>query len=189
MSTVRLQKSDLRAEYLARRRAIPDDMRAHIDAQICRALLASASFRFAKTVLVYAPTRYEVDISPLFEEARRQGKALAFPRCIERGVMTFHIAEPQDLVIGAHNIRAPREDAPLLTDTGASVCLVPAVVFDTHGYRIGYGGGYYDRFLSQYDGTTVGITRDGFILPELPRGRYDRAVHAIVTEKGVRPVK
>lgn len=189
MSTVRTQKSDIRADYLARRRAIPDDQRARIDALICRALLATASFRFAKTVLAYAPTRYEVDITPVFAEVLRLGKRLAFPRCIEKGVMTFHIAEPDELEMGAHHILAPKADAPLLTDTGASVCLVPAVVFDTYGYRIGYGGGYYDRFLSAYEGTTVGIIRSNFILPELPHGRYDRAVHAIVTEKGVRPAK
>ncbi len=189
MSTVRTQKSDIRAEYLARRRAIPDDERAAVDALICRALLTSASFRFAKTVLAYAPTRYEVDITPVFAEALRLGKRLAFPRCIGKGVMTFHVAEPSELEVGAYNIRAPREDAPLLSDTGASVCLVPAVVFDTHGYRIGYGGGYYDRFLSEYEGTTVGIARTGFVLPDLPHGHFDRTVHAIVTEKGVRPAK
>ena len=163
--------------------------RADIDRLICRALLTSASFRFAKTVLAYAPTRYEVDITPALEEALRLGKRLAFPRCIDKGIMTFHYATPSELVLGAHHIRAPREDAPPLTDMTASVCLVPAVVFDAHGYRIGYGGGYYDRFLSQYEGAAIGIIRSDFILRELPRGRFDRAVQALVTEKGVRAAK
>ena len=70
--------------------------------------------------------------------------------------------------------------SPFLND----ICIVPAVCFDRHGYRIGYGKGYYDRFLAGFGGTSVGFTLDCLLKDAVPRGRYDRAVDMIITEKG-----
>ena len=189
MTDVRNKKTVLRNEYLTRRRAIPDEIRTRTDDAICRALIASASFRFASTVLAYAPTTYEVNIMPAVHEALRRGKRVAFPLCEAQAVMTFRYAAPSDLAKGMYGISAPQADAPLCTEMQGALCLVPAVLFDRNGFRIGYGGGYYDRFLSTFEGMSLGIIRRDFILPTVPRGRYDRAVQALVSEKGVHPIK
>ena len=62
---------------------------------------------------------------------------------------------------------------------------MPGVVFDVHGYRIGYGGGYYDRFLHGFHGSVAGLIYRDFIIPSLPRGRYDRALPIMITEGGM----
>ena len=76
-----------------------------------------------------------------------------------------------------------------LKDYSKSICIIPGVVFDEWGYRVGYGKGYYDRFLSAYDGTKFGLSYSECILKEVPRGRFDRHVDILISEKGVKLAK
>ena len=76
-------------------------------------------------------------------------------------------------------------DAPIAQITRATLCVVPALAFDRSGYRLGYGGGYYDRLLAEFCGRTVGLFYHEFLQDELPRGIYDRAVELLITEKEV----
>ena len=123
------------------------------------------------------------------EAALKAGKRLAFPRCHpDTCTMTYGIVSSlDDLVEGAYGILEPREDAEIYVPAPYKhdICVVPAVCFDKKGYRIGYGKGYYDRFLSGFGGTSVGFCLSRFLCDSLPRGRYDRAVDLIITEKGV----
>ena len=83
--------------------------------------------------------------------------------------------------------RIPRLDEllELLDGSDVVLCLVPGVVFDVHGYRIGYGGGYYDRFLHDYNGACAGLVYRDFILPVLPHGRFDLALPVMITDGGI----
>ncbi len=188
MMDIRAEKSALRRDYLERRLQIPDDVRAETDAAVCRALLSSAAFRLSDTVLAYAPKAPEVDILPAILSALNLQKKVAFPRCETGNRLSFHFAAPSDLRRGAFGILEPDATMPLCTSFSNTVCLVPALLFDRSGYRLGYGKGYYDRFLADFEGTTIGIAREDFILPALPRGAYDRSVHILISEKGVLPI-
>lgn len=183
---IREIKNALRKEYLDKRRAIPADKRQTIDEAVCRALLASEVFQKARVLLAYAPKAPEVNVFPLIESALSMGKKVAFPRCEKEYALSFHYASPDQLEVGLFGISEPSDQLPFCRDFTDSICLVPALLFDEEGYRLGYGKGYYDRFLANYNGQTVGIVRNGFILPKLPRGRFDRAVDIIVSETGVR---
>ena len=182
---VRQEKDKLRREYLEKRRAIPDELRRRIDRAVCDAFLSSATFNLSDTVLAYAPKGAEVDVMPIVTEALRLGKRVAFPRCEEANALSFRYARPEELIVGAFGIREPHESALLCDRFNATVCLVPALLFDREGYRIGYGKGYYDRFLASVDVRAVGIARHDFILPTLPRGRFDRSVDMLVSETEV----
>ncbi len=182
---VRAEKNALRKQYAALRNEIPQDVRKKTDMKICQALISSASFRYADCILAYAPKGPEVDILPAVYEALAQGKRVAFPLCCEGNTIRFFYAHPQELVPGAFGILEPAQGASPCTDFQGAICLVPGLLFDTAGYRIGYGKGYYDRFLSGFSGATLGIVRREFILKQLPQGRYDRTVSALVSEKGV----
>ena len=72
-----------------------------------------------------------------------------------------------------------------LNDFTSSVCIVPALVYDKQGFRLGYGKGYYDRFLSGFHGVTAGLIYSDFVVKSLPRGRFDKASDIAITEKGV----
>ena len=77
------------------------------------------------------------------------------------------------------------DEKKLLTETENTICIVPAFMFDKNGFRLGYGKGYYDRYLSRYKGSTIGICYDENITDELFHGRYDRAVDFVLTEKQI----
>ena len=92
-----------------------------------------------------------------------------------------------DLAPGKFGIPEPIPACPLFEKNGRSsaLILVPALAFDKDGYRLGYGKGYYDRYLEDFVVTSVGLVYYDFIADRLPRGRFDRAVDLLATEKGV----
>ena len=73
--------------------------------------------------------------------------------------------------------------------TGGAVCFVPGLVYDRSGYRLGYGKGFYDRYLSAFTGGKIGVVYSDYVIGSVPRGRYDVTVDILLTEKGMRPLK
>lgn len=185
---IRTRKTELRSMYLARRAAIPAAEKERRDARICDAILSSASYRYANTVLAYFPRENEVDIRPALRAALAAGKRVALPRCEAEHIMHYRYVEDLDsLCPGSFGICEPGEDAPLYREEeGSTLCLVPGVVFDRRGYRIGYGGGYYDRFLHRYHGSVAGIVyRDFIVDTPLPFGRFDLPLPVMITDSGI----
>lgn len=193
---IRARKNEIRAQYKERRAAIPADEKRIRDEKICRLFLSSITYRYAKILLLYAPTAGEIDIMPIARQALADGKAVAFPRCRPAECkMDYHfITTESDLVPGAYGIYEPDPALPMYdpkSDDPAlahPVCIVPGLVFDAQGYRIGYGKGYYDRYLVDFSGVRIGAVYSDFVLPRLVRGRFDLAVDVLVTEKGVKAV-
>ena len=87
---------------------------------------------------------------------------------------------------GCFHAEPDPEKQPVLREFSDSVCVLPGLGFDLEGYRLGYGKGYYDRFLSKYPGTNLGVCYNVCLKPLLPHGRYDRMVDVLVTEKFVK---
>ena len=188
MYTVNQQKAALRADLRARRAALPLDIHRGNDQMIWgRIFKELPEFRTAKTLLLYFPLANEINLIPVFNHARQMGVACAFPRCLaQKGEMDFYYVEDLDeMAAGKYGIREPAENARKVTDFSETLAFVPALAMDREGYRIGYGGGYYDRFLAAHKVLAVGVTYEQFLTPTLPRDPYDLAVDVIVTEKGV----
>ena len=92
-----------------------------------------------------------------------------------------------DLKPGTFGVREPDADKSRLYDcTGRPICIVPGLSFDRWGYRLGYGKGYYDRFLTRYVGWTVGLCYSECVQYKLPHGRFDKPVDRLITEKYMR---
>ena len=182
--TVSEEKAAVRARLLSVRTSLGDGERAARDASLCEILSASPLLRRASCVAFYAAVRGEIDLAPLAETLDALGIPLAYPITERGGVMHFHTATPSELVPGRYGIPEPRSDAPRAPLDAGSVCLVPAVAFDRSGYRVGYGGGYYDRFLAGFSGITVGIADKPLDFP-LPREEHDLAVDYLLTEDGL----
>lgn len=184
---IKAQKSEMRAAYLAKRASLTAEEKSARDQKICDAVLSSASFRYAETLLAYAPREGEVDIYPVLLAALAQGKRLALPRCEGEHLMHYRfITSLDELAPGSYGILEPSANAPLYDSSADSstLCLVPGVVFDRHGYRIGYGGGYYDRFLHGFRGSLAGIVYRDFIIPAVPCGRFDLPLPVMFTDAG-----
>lgn len=142
--------------------------------------------------MLYSPIGSEIDISPIARAAFKAGKRVAYPRCIANTYeMAFHYVDsPERLVPGSYGILEPDEAMPVLDkrevcERGKCICIIPALIYDKQGYRIGYGKGYYDRYLSDFNGTKLGVSYSELILDKLPHGRFDLHTDLIVTERGV----
>ncbi|MBQ4054328.1 MAG: 5-formyltetrahydrofolate cyclo-ligase [Clostridia bacterium] len=187
MAEIRIQKTELRAKYREHRRALDKKLRVKMDDKICKTIISLASFRYADTLLIYSPTEDEINVNPVAKEALRRGKTVAFPVSHGKGIMTFHtVTSLDELRNGKNGIKEPPADNPVCDPRSVNaLCIVPAFIFDTDGYRVGYGGGYYDRYLADFDGNKLGVVYSEFIVPRLPRGRFDIAVNLLVCEKEV----
>lgn len=191
MNELRERKNRIREEYKALRRNMDPERKKAYDHKICQRFMSLASYRFADALLLYAPLKYEIDITPIAEDALKKGKTVAFPLCDpDSHTMAYHIISSlSDLKEGNYGISEPNASLPVYDPNKHSgentVCFVPALVFDRCGYRIGYGKGYYDRYLCSFGGAKMGVEYSGCIVDALPRGRFDTAVDFLVTEKGV----
>ena len=194
MTPLKKEKDAIRKACASVRDSIPPEEKSALDAKIINASINMVSFRHADIILLYAPIKSEIDVMPIFELALSRGKRVAFPRCnIEERTMKFHfVSSSDDLESGAYGIREPKENLPVYdpeTSTGGAICFVPGLAFDVYGYRLGYGKGYYDKFMDVFKGSTIGVAYTSQILPSLPKGRFDKHCDALITEKGIKPLK
>ena len=190
-NTVRDQKNALREKYRAERAAMDAAQRAIRDEAIANAAANMASFRLAEYVLMYAPTGEEIDVTAIARRALELGKRVMYPVCSKtEHTMVYHeIRSLDELTPGAFDLLEPSPDAPDYDperDTGAAICFVPGLVYDKAGYRVGYGKGFYDRYLSAFAGCKIGVVYSDYILRQVPRGRFDVKVDILLCEKGVR---
>lgn len=190
MYEIRRRKNEIREKYRAKRLAIDPESKAKMDFKICETFLASATYRYAAVLLLYSPKSDEVNVLPIAEKAFADGKKVAFPRCVPgTHDMNFHFVENLSVLErGSYGLLEPAENLPIYDRTSPepAACVVPALVYDKKGYRLGYGKGYYDRYLGTFTGSKVGLIYNSFIIDEVPRGRFDLSADFIVTERGIR---
>ena len=190
MNSVADNKQELRARMRALRKAIPENERAVIDAVICENVLACEAYRQASVVLTYLSMGAEVDTRGIIEVAWQTGKTVAIPRCVgPRQMRWFRITAFDGLEKSDFGVEEPavdEENEQLMTGNGM-VALVPALAFDERGYRLGYGGGFYDTFLAEFEGTSIGLCRSAQFVESLEDmgviGEYDLPVNQVVTEQ------
>ena len=158
------------------------------DARMQRQLESFDRYRDAPLVLTYVSYDSEVDTRQIMAAAWAAGKSVAVPKCVpaDKTLRFYRIDSFDDLEPGFKDILEPVDDPEWLLyakDMVGSVCLVPALVYDADGHRIGYGGGYYDRFLSFYPGDKLGLARTTQLSSNpLPHEDHDVPVDVIVTE-------
>lgn len=178
-------KRQLRRRFLAERRALSPEVWRDRSGALCDRLVTLAVLQRADTILAYVSHRQEPDLLPLMESPWGRAKTWGVPRC-EGPHLSWHRWRSRDaLETGAFGIREPRRDAPLIDRDRVGVILVPLVACDRAGYRLGYGGGFYDRLLA--DPTwqrppAIGIAFDAALVDRLPREPWDQPLEGLVTE-------
>lgn len=186
MAEIRTVKKELREKYVAERKNMPAELRNTYDAKIHDRICASITYRHSTEILLYASMNSEIDTWKLFDTALKSGKKVAFPKTFEDNTMKYYYcSSKEDLELCENGIYEPKSGLDEYVPSQQSICIVPAVVFDKEGYRIGYGKGFYDRFLSSFTGVKVGLVYSNMILPRVPRGRFDKHVDIIISERGV----
>lgn len=181
------EKQILRRELRALRRSIAPNEKAELDCLLVENVLTTDLYRDADLILLYAPLADEPNLLAIADAAWRDGKEIAFPRSLtDTHTLSFHtVSSLSELTSGEYGISEPPTYAPIARMTSQTLCIVPALAFDRSGYRLGYGGGYYDRLLADFCGRTLGLCYHRFLKISLPRNTYDRAVECLITEKEV----
>ena len=137
-------------------------------------------------MLAFASIRNEVDTRPLVDAVIASGTRVAFPRVADDELTLHLVGSYDELVEGAFSVPEPPEDAAPLQPQDVEFALVPALAVDSRGYRIGYGGGYYDRLVPTLSGAlTCAIAYDFQLVAEVPEQPFDAAVDVIVTDARV----
>lgn len=178
-------KSSLRKQFREIRGSISDKQEK--DRKISERLLNWSKILSADTVLIYASIGSEIDTGSITDFLLQSGKTVALPKCRENGVMTFHVIKSlSELSKGRYNIPEPDGNSESPVITADTVCIVPGLAFTAGGGRLGYGGGFYDRFAALYPELfTVGLAYESLIAPCLPILPHDLKVKAIATEERI----
>lgn len=156
------------------------------NAGILENLLALPEYRKAPRVFSYYSVGREVDTRAFLRCAQADGKELYLPVIQGTGEMVFtRFFRESDLTAGVLNIPEPRWGAPRACPTEEDLLVIPGLCFDGEGYRLGQGGGYYDRYLARHLGRTAGLCREALYAEAVPREPHDRPVTLLITESRV----
>ncbi len=145
-----MNKQELRIKYSDIRKNIPDEKRKEESFEILKKLEELIKENSFSAVLLYAPKKYEVDVIGIFEEINIP---VYFPRCDKEEMNFYEVDDLSKLQLGNFNVREPEDGCPLFIpkENEKYLIAVPGIAFDEKGYRIGYGKGYYDKYLSRFE--------------------------------------
>ncbi|MED4754230.1 5-formyltetrahydrofolate cyclo-ligase [Brevibacillus choshinensis] len=182
-------KQQLRSRIMEERKVLPAAERSEYSAQVCRLLAEHEQLARARAIMAFHPFGVELDILPFVEEAQTRGQEIWLPLTIpsDRRLIPYRYEGKHMLKQGVYGIWEP--DPALAQEADLSkldAVLVPGVAFDREGGRMGYGGGYYDRFLAALGSRPflVGIAFSMQVIDKVPREPHDICLDGLVTESG-----
>ena len=148
-------KSELRKQVLHEMKAISQEQKQAIDQTLTERLLHHPFYQEAKVIATYLSFPHEFQTQGLIEQALKDSKKVLIPKTYSKGRMDFVIYDPQQLVKTSFGLLEPQGDLGVVDASQIDLIHVPGLAFTTKGYRIGYGGGYYDRYLEHFSGHTL----------------------------------
>jgi len=183
-----MPKRSLRNEMLSRRRLMSADECSRLSRRIQETVIRSVQFVAARSVALYAARDNEVATGEICRAALAVGKVLCYPRVEAGGGLVFRqVSGECDLVCGSFGIPEPLEESPPYSPELLDLILIPGVVFDLEGHRIGYGKGYYDRTVHPLEGAgrLVGLCYDFQLVDKVAGEPHDVQMDVIITERRV----
>lgn len=175
-----MDKAALRKQIREKKRAMTEGEILEASARLGQLFAASEAYRQAKSIYGYLPYNQEVRTVPMLEQALRDGKRVAVPKCYGDEMRFIWMEDLSKVEKGYAGIPEPVEDGPVADDETALV-LMPGLAFDPEGRRIGYGGGFYDRFLAKEpDHPTLALCYAFQILPKLETEEFDIPVDCVL---------
>lgn len=187
---VNLDKKVLRKSMISKRKELSIEDKQKKSREIQLKLFNLDIYKDSNFIFTFISTEEEVDTHNIIKDSLKNGKRIGVPVTFpkERKMIVSEIKDfDNELELGFYNILTPKKEFIREVDPSIlDLVLVPGLIFSKNGYRVGYGGGYYDRFLEQTeDVIKVGICFDMQIADEVPIGKYDIPVDYIITEKRI----
>ena len=174
-------KKELRKRMIATRMTLSKEEVDKASKKIVQQLLVHPCYQDASVIYAYSSIKNEIKLDELFLYAFSEHKILALPKVHGERIDFFTIRHPGDLEIGAFGIYEPGSTCKKAPNP--DLILVPGVAFSKDGFRLGYGGGFYDRFLSAHDAYSIGVGYGFQIIDELPVEHFDQKLSEIVTDR------
>ena len=148
-------KSELRKQVLHEMKALSQEQKQAIDQALTERLLHHPFYQEAKVIATYLSFPHEFQTQGLIEQALKDDKKVLIPKTYSKGRMDFVVYDPQQLVKTSFGLLEPQGNLEVMDASQIDLIHVPGLVFTTEGYRIGYGGGYYDSYLKHFPGHTL----------------------------------
>lgn len=175
-----MDKTELRRSIRQQKRAMTPEEIETRSARLGQLFVASDWYKNARTIYGYLPYNQEVRTVPMLEQALRDGKQVAVPKCYGEEMRFIYLTDLSQVAPGYAGIPEPIADEPVAQDKTALV-LMPGLAFDREGHRIGYGGGFYDKFLAEEpDHPTLALCYEFQMLPHLDTEEHDIPVDCVI---------
>ena len=176
-------KSELRKQVLHEMKAISQEQKQFIDQALTEQLLQHPFYQEAKVIATYLSFPHEFQTQELIEQALKDGKKVLIPKTYPKGRMDFVVYDPEQLVKTSFGLLEPQGDLEVADASQIDLIHVPGLTFSTDGYRIGYGGGYYDRYLEQFSGHTLSTVYPCQVQDFIPEN-HDIPVEEVLIDEG-----
>lgn len=174
-----MNKQILRNKYKEIRKNIKN--KEVLDNRIFYKVIELKEYKESKMILIYVSLKDEVDTFKLIEHSLRIGKKVAVPKCEGDNIVFYNINTLSDLQEGSFRILEPKTNE-IINDFSDSICIIPGIAFDKENNRIGYGRGFYDRFLEKYDGTKIGLAYAECICDRIDSESTDIKMDIVITD-------
>lgn len=189
MSDQQSIKAEVRQACICQRTSLGEKERQRKSLIIQQKLMDLPEFQLAHTVMLFLNFREEVETTAMAEATIAAKKKLILPRCAPHGILLpIEVRDLiQDIEPGKYGIREPKLTLGVVEPSEIDLIIVPGSGFDLQGNRLGYGGGYYDRFFMLLNPLTprVALSFECQVVPEVPVGKYDAKMTKLITENGV----
>lgn len=183
---INTQKQLLRRQIKEKIACLDSDYCHQADKQIRQRILNWEWFQKAETIFCFVGTAREIHTKPLIQAALDQGKRTAVPKCISKGIMEARqIHSLKELTYGSYGIEEPGEGSKIIEPEEISLALVPCLTCSEDGRRLGYGGGFYDRYLNSVTGIHAVLCRGRLMEAEIPWEAHDRLMDVVIREEGI----
>ncbi len=182
---IKQEKKEIRQKLIEKLRGLDAKYRKEASEVMMRKVITSKDYLLAGTIFIYVGTESEVDTSLIIRDALAKGKKVVVPKTLDLGNMeACEIDSMEDLELGRHGILEPTSFNYRLDPEKIDVAYIPCVAFTKEGYRLGFGGGFYDRFLVRGKFKRVLLAFSKVEVEKLPVDYFDEKVEGIFTEKG-----
>lgn len=185
-----MDKKTLRQQIFARREALSPEYHTQANQQIITKLLETQLFKDSQTIFVYHGMGRELDTQSLIANALAQNKTVALPRVHRKGVMKAHQYQMgSQLEVSSFGIPEPMLDAPIIDPKEIDLVILPCVTTNERGERLGYGGGFYDRFLPQTEAKVILPYFEQLLTEVIPLEPHDQYPDIVLTENNLHIIK
>ncbi len=176
-------KVELRKKILQEMKAIPREQKQAVNQALTDRFLKHPFYQEAKVIATYLSFPHEFQTQELIEKALKDGKKVLIPKTYPKGRMDFVVYNPQQLVKTSFGLLEPQGDLEVVDSSQIDLIHVPGLAFTTEGYRIGYGGGYYDRYLEHFSGHTLSTIYPCQVQQFMPEN-HDIPVQEVLIDEG-----